>query len=45
VTKLYNKTAAGGGTGLYFINSNISSGAEGELISKKKATALAIALG
>jgi len=45
VTKLYNKTPAGGGTGLYFINSNISSGAEGELISKKKATALAIALG
>jgi len=45
VTKLYNKTAAGGGTGLYFINSNISSGVEGELISKKKATALAIALG
>jgi hypothetical protein len=45
VTKIYNKTAAGGGTGLYFINSNISSGAEGELISKKKATALAIALG
>jgi len=45
VTKLYNKTAAGGGTGLYFINSNISSGAEGELISKKKATALAIASG
>jgi hypothetical protein len=45
VTKLYNKTAAGGGTGLYFINSNISSGTEGELISKKKATALAIALG
>ena len=45
VTKIYNKTAGGGGTGLYFINSNISSGAEGELISKKKATALAIALG
>ena len=45
VTKLYNKTASGGGTGLFFINSNISSGAEGELISKKKATALAIALG
>ena len=45
VTKLYNKTAAGGGTGLYFINTNISSGTEGELISKKKATALAIALG
>ena len=45
VTKLYNKTASGGGTGLFFINSNISSGTEGELISKKKATALAIALG
>jgi hypothetical protein len=45
ITKLYNKTAGGGGTGLYFINSNISSGTEGELISKKKATALAIALG
>jgi hypothetical protein len=45
VTKLYNKTAGGGGTGLYFNNSNISSGTEGELISKKKATALAIALG
>ena len=45
VTKIYNKTASGGGTGLFFINSNISSGTEGELISKKKATALAIALG
>ena len=45
ITKLYNKTAGGGGTGLFFINSNISSGTEGELISKKKATALAIALG
>ena len=45
VTKLYNKTAGGGGTGLYFNNSNISSGTEGELISKSKATALAIALG
>ena len=45
VTKLYNKTASGGGTGLFFINSNISSGTEGELISKSKATALAIALG
>jgi len=45
VTKIYNKTAGGGGTGLFFINSNISSGTEGELISKKKATALAIALG
>ena len=45
VTKLYNKTAGGGGSGLYFNNSNISSGTEGELISKSKATALAIALG
>ena len=45
VTKIYNKTAGGGGTGLFFINSNISSGTEGELISKSKATALAIALG
>jgi len=45
VTKIYNKTSGGGGTGLFFINSNISSGTEGELISKSKATALAIALG
>ena len=45
VTKLYNKTAGGGGTGLFFNNSNINSGTEGELISKTKATALAIALG
>ena len=45
ITKIYSKTAAGGGTGLFFNNSNISSGTEGELISKKKATALAIALG
>ena len=44
-TKVYNKTAGGGGTGLYFRNSNIGSGAVGELISKSKATALAIALG
>ena len=44
-TKLYNKTAAGGGTGLFFRNSSIGSGAVGELISKSKATALAIALG
>tara|TARA_B100001287_G_C22667054_1_gene523332 strand:- start:725 stop:1585 length:861 start_codon:yes stop_codon:yes gene_type:complete len=44
-TKVYNKTAGGGGTGLYFRNSNIGSGAVGELISKKKATAIAIALG
>jgi hypothetical protein len=44
-TIVYNKTAGGGGTGLYFRNTNISSGEVGELISKKKATALAIALG
>tara|TARA_X000000950_G_scaffold188982_1_gene228426 strand:+ start:239 stop:1081 length:843 start_codon:yes stop_codon:yes gene_type:complete len=44
-TKIYNKTAGGGGTGLYFRNTNIGSGAVGELISKSKATALAIALG
>ena len=35
----------GGGTGLYFKNDNVNSGSADELISKKKATALAIALG
>ena len=45
ITKIYNKTPAGGGTGLYFVNSAIKSGTEDELISKSKATALAIALG
>lgn len=45
ITKLYSKTVGGGGTGVFFINSAVSSGSEGELISKKKATALAIALG
>lgn len=45
ITKLYSKTVGGGGTGVFFINSAVSSGTEGELISKKKATALAIALG
>ena len=45
VTKIYNKTVGGGGTGLFFINSAVSSGTAGELISKSKATALAIALG
>ena len=45
VTKLYNKTAGGGGTGVFFVNSAVDSGVEGELISKKKARALAIALG
>ena len=44
-TVIYNKTAGGGGTGLYFRNTAIGSGAVGELISKSKATALAIALG
>ena len=45
ITKLYSKTAGGGGTGVFFINSAVGSGTEDELISKKKATALAIALG
>ena len=45
VTKIYNKTVGGGGTGLFFINSAVGSGTAGELISKSKATALAIALG
>jgi len=45
VTKVFAQTPSGGGTGLFFVNSAVSSGAAGELISKKKATALAIALG
>ena len=45
VTKVYNKTVGGGGTGVFFINSAVNSGTAGELISKSKATALAIALG
>ncbi len=45
ITKLYSKTVGGGGTGVFFINSDVGSGTEDELISKKKATALAIALG
>ena len=45
ITKLYSKAVSGGGTGVFFINSAVSSGTEDELISKKKATALAIALG
>ena len=45
VTKIYNKAVGGGGTGLFFINSAVNSGTAGELISKSKATALAIALG
>ena len=45
ITRLYAKTPAGGGTGVFFVNSDVNSGSAGELISKKKATALAIALG
>jgi hypothetical protein len=45
VTKLYSKAVGGGGSGVFFINSAVGSGTEDELISKKKATALAIALG
>jgi hypothetical protein len=45
IPKLYHKSAAGGGTGVFFVNSDVSATDEGELISKKKATALAIALG
>jgi hypothetical protein len=45
IPKLYHKTASGGGTGVFFVNSDVSATEEGELISKKKATALAIALG
>ena len=45
ITKLYSKTTSDQVTGVFFINSAIDSGTEGELISKKKARALAIALG
>ena len=45
ITKVFAQTPSGGGTGLFFNNTSVSSGAAGELISKKKATALAIALG
>jgi len=45
VTKVFAQTPSGGGTGVFFVNSAVSSGEAGELISKKKATALAIALG
>ena len=41
-TKLYHKTVGGGVSGVYFKN---PAGVVGELISKAKATALAIALG
>ena len=45
VTKVFAQTPSGGGTGLFFNNTSVSSGAAKELISKSKATALAIALG
>lgn len=45
ITKLYSKTPGYGDTGVYFVNSAVKSGAEQELISKRKATVLAIALG
>jgi len=45
VTKVWAQTPGGGGTGIYFNNTSVSSGAAGEMISKSKATALAIALG
>jgi hypothetical protein len=45
ITKIYSKTVGSGGTGVFFVNSTVDSGAEGELISKKKARAYAIALG
>jgi len=45
ITRVYAKTPAGGGTGLFFVNSDVNSGSADELISKKKATAIAIALG
>lgn len=45
VTKIWAQTPGGGGTGIYFNNTSVSSGAAGEMISKSKATALAIALG
>jgi hypothetical protein len=41
-TKLYHKAVGGGVSGVYFKN---PAGVVGELISKAKATALAIALG
>jgi len=45
VTKMWAQTPGGGGTGIYFNNTSVNSGAAGEMISKSKATALAIALG
>ena len=45
ITRLWAQTPSGGGTGVFFNNTSVSSGSAGELISKSKATALAIALG
>jgi hypothetical protein len=45
ITKLYSKAPGYGDTGVFFINSAVKSGTEQELISKRKATVLAIALG
>ena len=45
ITRMWTQTPGGGGTGVYFNNTSVSSGTAGELISKSKATALAIALG
>ena len=45
ITKIYSKTVGSGGTGVFFVNSTVDSGSEGDLISKKKARAYAIALG
>lgn len=45
VTKVFAQTPSGGGTGLFFQNTSVKSGVADELISKSKATALAIALG
>jgi hypothetical protein len=45
ITKLYSKTPGQGDTGVFFVNSQIKAGAQQELISKRKATVLAIALG
>lgn len=45
ITKLYSKAASYGDTGLFYVNSQVQSGQEQELISKRKATVYAIALG
>ncbi len=45
ITKLYSKAPSYGDTGVFFVNTAVKSGVEQELISKRKATVLAIALG